>query len=238
MKKINYLIILLFILVLGIGAYIIYNETSNKEEKINFNEEEELKEVNDLLSEVGTPLGWLIIVNGIDNMDSDGNYQISRNKDLLADISSRQLFTMEYILSYQNKHSDFVVLAVPSNEVTDDSPTADFTLAYLDYDDFNSYYQKFFEKDFDNSKALKGNTKYDEDYVYYENRRAGSNGVYVSMMTSSSIKYDNNEYQASIEITYSTRAANLIGKETDYGTLKYTKDINNNLILKSFSLNK
>jgi len=237
MKKSNILIIIIFIIVLGVGIYITYDNNSNNDIDINFNEDEELTKVNDLLSEIGAPLGWLIIVNGIENQNDEGIYELQRNTNLLKDIKSKQLLTMEYILSYQNKHSDFIVLEVPSNKITNSSPTEDFTLAYLKYDDFNAYYKDLFGEDFNNSKAKKGNTEYDKDYVYYENRRAGSNGVYVPMMNATDVSY-NNEYIAKIEITYSSKASNLIGKEQDTGTLAYTKDINNNIILKEFKLDK
>ena len=108
----------------------------------------------------------------------------------------------------------------------------------MDYNTFNKYYKKFFNKDFDISKQYKGDTSYDTEYVYYQNRKSGSNGVYVPMITSDNIEYKDNKYVANITITYSTRAATLIGKENDKGKLVYTKDINNNIILESFMVNK
>ena len=39
------------------------------------------------------------------------------------------------------------------------------------------------------TKGKMGNTKYDKDYVYFDNRHPGSNGVYVSMITSDKVEY-------------------------------------------------
>ena len=43
-------------------------------------------------------------------------------------------------------------------------------------------------------------------------------------------------YTANVSITYSTRASELIGKDSDTGIIDYTKDINDNIIFKSFTL--
>ena len=83
-----------------------------------------------------------------------------------------------------------------------------------------------------------GNTKYDKDYVYFDNRHPGSNGVYVSMITSDKVEYKKGEYIASVKVTYSTRLADILDKETSDGIISYTKDGNNNIILKSFILKK
>ena len=95
-----------------------------------------------------------------------------------------------------------------------------------------------FDEDFDLSKAQKGNTSYDKEYVYYSNRRAGSNGVYVSMITSNNVEYKDGKYIATVDITYSTRASELIGREKDTGSITYTKNIDNDILFESFVVNK
>lgn len=239
MKKINIICFIMGIICFSIAGYIIYNKFY-KQEEIKFNKDEELKQVNNKLSEIGSSLGWLIITNGIDNQNEDGTkYSIDYNKNLLEEDYNKQLFTMEYILSTKNENDKFILLnGFDKSEVKDANPTDDFILTYLDYDTFNTYYKKFFNKDFDISKQYKGDTSYDTEYVYYQNRKSGSNGVYVPMITSDNIGYKDNKYVANITITYSTRAATLIGKENDKGTIVYTKDINNNIILESFMVNK
>ena len=239
MKKINILCFIMGIICFSIAGYIIYNKFY-KQEEIKFNKDEELKQVNNKLSEIGSSLGWLIITNGIDNQNEDGTkYSIEYNKNLLEEDYNKQLFTMEYILSTKNENDKFILLnGFDKSKVKDANTTDDFILAYLDYDTFNTYYKKFFNKDFDISKQYKGDTSYDTEYVYYQNRKSGSNGVYVPMITTDNIEYKDNKYVANITITYSTRAATLIGKENDKGTLVYTKDINNNIILESFMVNK
>ena len=56
------------IICFSIAGYIIYNKFY-KQEEIKFNKDEELKQVNNKLSEIGSSLGWLIITNGIDNQN-------------------------------------------------------------------------------------------------------------------------------------------------------------------------
>lgn len=238
MKKLNVLGWIVGIVCILIGGYIVYNKLYTKEE-VNFNKEDEVKLVSKYLNEVGTPLGWLIISNGIDNQSEDGtSFNISYGKDLLEDYYNKQLFTMEYILSYKDNHSKFTVLSGFDQSVVEEEPTSDFTISYLKYDEFNEYYKKLFGDDFDIKKAQKGNTSYDKDYVYYFNRKAGSNGIYVSMVTCSDVEYEDNLYKANVKVTYSTRAAEKVGTASSNGIITYTKDINNNIILNSFSISK
>lgn len=83
---------------------------------------------------------------------------------------------------------------------------------------------------------MKGNTKYDDRYVYYDNRRAGTNGVYVSMMKANSVEYKNGRYVSELVVTYSTSASGLVGADEDIAVIEYTKDVDNNIMLKSFTL--
>ena len=177
MKKLNMIFYVIGTICLLIAGYILYDKYFSKNFiEVNFNEDEEIVLLNNKLSEIGSSLGWLLIVDGINNQDINGNYVISFNKDLLNNYEYRQLFVMEYILSINNNYDKFVVLDMDGNLI-DDMPTSEFTLSYLDYDKYNSYYKSLFGEDFDKGKAMKANTKYDDEYVYYDNRRAGSNGV-------------------------------------------------------------
>ena len=238
MKKLNIICIIMGIICFLLTGYIVYNKFF-KEKEIDFNKEEEIELLDDELAEIGTPLGWLIITDGIDHQNEDGTkYNISYGTDLLKEYSNRQLFTMEYILSTKNENDKFILLSGFDNNKIEGEPTDDYTLAYLDYNTFNKYYKDLFGEDFDLNKQDKGNTNYDKEYVYYRNRRAGSNNVYVPIIKATSVKYKNNKYIANIEVTYSTRASSLIGVPKSNGTITYTKNINNNILLKTFTINK
>ena len=52
------------------------------------------------------------------------------------------------------------------------------------------------------------------------------------------VEYKNNKYIADIEVTYSTRASELIGVPKSNGTITYTKNIDNNILLEDFIINK
>lgn len=238
MKKINFILWVIGTISFVIAGYIIYDNFIKNEEDVIINKEEELSIINSRLSEIGSSLGWLIIVDVIDNQDSNGNYNVTYGKNLLSDYEDRQLFVMEYILSNNINFDKFVVISAFNNSITDEMATDDFTIAYLDYDIFNSYYSDLFDDEFDLNKAKKGNTSYDSTHVYYENRRAGSNGVYVSMITCNNVEYMDGRYTSDITITYSTRASELVGTNEDYGNIVYTKDITGNIKLTSFILKK
>ena len=236
MKKINSLFYIIGIVCIVIAVYILIGKViDNNEVSVNFNENEEIALLNNKLTEVGSPLGWIIIVDGINNRDRNDNYIISFEDDLLENYKYRQLFVMEYILSNSSNYDKFIVLDMEGN-LTNDSPTDDFTLAYLEYDEYNSYYKSLFGEDFDIHKTMKGNTFYDKTHVFYDNRRAGSNGVYVSMVQANEVEYSNGTYTGKAIVTYSTRAGELIGASEDTAIIEYTKDINDNILFKSFIL--
>ncbi|UKI27612.1 MAG: hypothetical protein L6V91_03150 [Bacilli bacterium] len=114
-----------------------------------------------------------------------------------------------------------------------------FTIAYLDYNVFLiGIIMNYLVRIFNIDKAKKGNTKYDKNYVYYDNRRPGSNGVYVSMITSDKVWYKNGEYIANVKVTYSTRLADIIGVSDSTGIVTYIKNSDNAIILRSFILEK
>lgn len=234
MKKVNTVFYIIGTVCILIALYIVFDKYIAKD-NINFNEDEEMALVNDRLSEVGSSLGWIIIVDGINNQDANGNYNITFNENLFDNYGYKQLFVMEYILSNTINYDKFFVFDT-NGKVIDDMPTSDFTLAYIGYDDFNHYYSLLFGEDYDNDKGTKGNTSYDDTHVYYDNRRAGLNGVYVSMIQTDSVQYKDGEYIGHVTITYSTRASELIGIKEDKGIIKYSKDIDENILFKSFIL--
>lgn len=239
MKKLNIFCIIIGIICFLVAGYIVTDKILVTEDnKIEISEEKELKDINNHLSKIGSPLGWLIVKEGIDSQDDNGKYSPKYNYNYLEKYENRQLFVMEYILSYQDNIDSFTVLSAGDQSVVEDTPTSDFTLAYLDYKIFNKYYKELLGEDFKTTKGKMGNTKYDKDYVYFDNRHPGSNGVYVSMITSDKVEYKKGEYIASIKVTYSTRLADILDKETSDGIISYTKDGNNNIILKSFILKK
>ena len=240
MKKINILFYVIGILCFGIAGYIIYDDIFGvHKEEIVFYEDEEIELLNNKLKEIGSPLGWTIIVDGINNQDRNGNYNITFNKNLLSNYSYKQLFVMEYILSNTSNYDLFTVYDM-NGEKIDDLPTSDFTFSYIDYNDYNDYYLSIFGENFDMNKAEKGNLLLSDSHnnVYYDNRKAGSNGVYVSMIQATGVDYEDGFYRGTATITYSTRASELVGANVDIAVIKYTKDIDGNILLKSFVLEK
>ena len=141
MKKLDIICIIIGVICFLLAGYIVYIKFF-KENKIDFNEEEEIKLLDDKLAKIGTPLGWLIITDGIDHQNEDGTkYNISYGTNLLKEYSNRQLFTMKYILSTKNENDKFILLSGFDNNKIEGEPTDDYTLAYLDYDTFNKYYK-------------------------------------------------------------------------------------------------
>lgn len=237
-KKLNTIFILIGIVCFLIAGYIVVEKILNKDDEVIIDEDRELSEVNSYLAKVGSPLGFLIVKEGIESQDENGNYKLIYNKNYLDKYENKQLFTMEYILSYEDNKELFTVLAAGDYSIVNDTPTGDFTLAYLDYDTFNKYYRELFDTDFDiKNKGVKiGNTKYDDSDVYFDNRHPGSNGVYVSMITSDSVVYNDNKYEALVKVTYSTRLAELTSSDSSNGKIIYTKDSDNDIIIEEFIL--
>ena len=230
-------IALIFILVLAvyIGAGVISSD-SNLDRK--FNEDKEIEFLNDNLSEVGSSLGVLVLMTGIDNSNSNRSFKLEKNIDLLENEENRQLFVMEYILTYQNNYDKFIVLDSDEKVVLSNAvPTDSNTIAYLKYEDFNFYYNKLFGNDFNLSDSIKGNTLYDAKYVYYPNKRNMLDGLYVPMMSALNIKYEDDYFVADVKVYYSEMIRKIIGYEYDMATLIYSKNGNGDMLLNSFVLN-
>ena len=230
-------IALIFILVLAvyIGAGVISSD-SNLDRK--FNKDKEIEFLNDNLSEVGSSLGVLVLMTGIDNSNSNRSFKLEKNIDLLENEENRQLFVMEYILTYQNNYDKFIVLDSDEKVVLSNAvPTDSNTIAYLKYEDFNFYYNKLFGNDFNLSDSIKANTLYDAKYVYYPNKRNLLDGLYVPMISALNIKYEDNYFVADVKVYYSEMIRKIIGYEYDMATLIYSKNGNGDMLLNSFVLN-
>lgn len=103
------LIIIVFIVVLILGFYIGYNVFFLDDENIlMIDEEREI--LNNKLSEIGSPLGLMILVDGIDSWGNVKNFELRKNINLIEDEENRQLFVMEYILTYQDNYNKFIIL--------------------------------------------------------------------------------------------------------------------------------
>lgn len=231
------LIIIVFIVVLILGFYIGYNVFFLDDENIlMIDEEREI--LNNKLSEIGSPLGLMILVDGIDSWGNVKNFELRKNINLIEDEENRQLFVMEYILTYQDNYNKFIILdRIQKNILDDISPTDDDVLAYLGYDDFNNYYKDLFGHDFDIINSKKGGTLYDNKYIYYDNRRSLLNGLYVPMMMVREIKYENGCFVADIDVQYSEMARKILGYDSDSATIIYNRNSDDNIILKSLILN-
>lgn len=204
----------------------------------------ELKNINQFLEENSRSLGVLIIVSTIDNYHTAGTYKVTSEKNLIESNENKQLFIMEKILEDNSNYDKFIVgINNETFEIIDEKPTSDMTLAYIPYNDFNKYYKKYFNEDFNTKKAKKSayENVYDKsnDYVYYENRRPGMNGLYVENIKANNIKYNKKtkEYSAEITITYSNKEQDILGYKTDQGIICYEKE-NENIFLKTFIIKR
>lgn len=119
MNKTNMLFYIIGVVCIVVAGYILVNKFfENNDINFEINEDEEL--FNSKLSEIGLPLGWIILVDGINNRDSNGNYVVTFNEDLFDNYEYRQLFAMEYILSITNDYDDFIVIDMEDNVVDDE----------------------------------------------------------------------------------------------------------------------
>lgn len=247
MKKINTLFYIIGIVCIIIAGYILVGKFfDNSDIEINFNEDEEIGILNDKLVQIGSPLGWIIFVDALDKGDNNdvycynhGELDVTFNENLFDNYGYRQLFVMEYILSDKNNYEKFHVES--SFDVLYVEPTDTYSYAYLNYDDFNSYYKSFFGENFDTDKSVispfvSAHGMSSREQVYYDNRRDCFYDMYVSMMQANEVEYNDGIYKGEVIVTYNTKASEIVGSSEDIAIIEYTKDINNNIILKSFSL--
>ncbi len=200
------------------------------------NQFDEITEVNVLLDDMGMDnVDILLVLNSIDNFYKNGKYEIDRDVNILDKVSNRQLLIMENIISDGDILS-FVVLGSDGKTVLSSSDvTGDATYAYYPYDKFNVEYKKLFGEDFDRRKAkTSGNdNEYDNnsDYVYYENRRSGANGLSGDVVIDK-IGYDSDGdcLKAEMTVNYSARMSDNLGYSSDDMVLEYKKDKDNRVI--------
>lgn len=221
MKKVLLIIFTCLLFIAGYYFLRIRNLEVNKnvylEEKTNLLE---------YLDKINRPLSMLIISNSIDNIN------INKNTNFLENKTYKQQFVMEYYLSKTNNLSKFLILDQMGNIDNSSFPTDEMSTAYLKNDVFNKYYKELFDKDFKNNEKIESPYKeYDKDYVYYINRRSGSNGMFIIGYDINNIQKSNKEYKAKITLEYSDNLKNIV-KDNEV-IIKYKYNKNKNLILNS-----
>lgn len=239
------LIAVAIILLGGFGIYTLKNQevdldnnktkdnNSIKEDNSDFNETIETEYLNNKLEEIKSSLGFIAIITSIDKYNAGGDYITKKNKNLLEETSDKQLFVMEQIVTNEENHKDFIILNM-NGEVDKEltSPTMDTTTAYYPYNLFETEYKKYFNDTFkiDNRKTSNLDNTYDKDenYIYYENRRTGLNGLSVTKITVNSITNpSSNQYEANITLHYSERLTSMLGVSSEEAELIYQKEGNN-----------
>lgn len=243
------LIICIIILLLGVMGVIFLK--MEKEEKDNtstiLNQEIEafnssykkiLEEDNFgyLLLELKDSLGIVAIESDVNT----GNYVIKKGEDLLKSTFNRQLFVMEKIASDSNNYGNFVILDMNGEvDIEGVDPTMDGTIAYYPYDLFKDVYAKYFEESFslENRKLSTFNNKYDKDsnYIYYDNRRSGRNGIGIIDVTDISVDMVGiDQYEASVILHYSDNLAQMLGVDKEKAYFSYHKDSDKHVKLDSY----
>ena len=175
------------------------------------------------IDEYQRELGWMLILSDEQSFATD--YHVVRGENILSGEKVKQLFTMEYLVGHKSNDYTFMIQGEQGLEMTDD-PTQEFIAAYLDYGTFNDQYRYFFNKDFDINAGMHMEGEEEQiarDYVYYDNRRPGSNGVQVEEITVGEYTYDEGAqlYTVALTISYSERAQEMLGRRTDEVSLSY-----------------
>ena len=239
------LIAVAIILLGGFGIYTLKNQevdldnnktkdnNSIKEDNSDFNETIETEYLNNKLEEIKSSLGFIAIITSIDKYNAGGDYITKKNKNLLEETSDKQLFVMEQIITNKENYKNFIILNTigeVDKEIMD--PVTETTTAYYPYNLFITEYKKYFNDTFqiENRKVSNLNNTYDKDenYIYYENRRTGLNGLSVTKITINSISQNNsNQYQANITLHYSERLSNMLGVNSEIAKLTYQKEQDN-----------
>ena len=239
------LIAVAIILLGGFGIYTLKNQevdldnnktkdnNSIKEDNSDFNETIETEYLNNKLEEIKSSLGFIAIITSIDKYNAGGDYITKKNKNLLEETSDKQLFVMEQIITNKENYKNFIILNTigeVDKEIMD--PVTETTIAYYPYNLFITEYKKYFNDTFqiENRKVSNLNNTYDKDenYIYYENRKAGLNGLSITKITINSISQNNsNQYQANITLHYSERLSNMLGVNSEIAKLTYQKEQDN-----------
>lgn len=232
------IVIIIVIILLGLaGAYLwkenkLGQNTENQGGTIsnqNFNEVEEREVLNQDIQEIEASLGFLTILTSVDKYNAGGDYVTKKDTNLLEATEDKQLFVMEQIVRNSENDKNFVVLDMNGEvdkEIT--SPTTDGATAYYPADLFKTEYAKYFKEKFSmkDRKVSSYNNKYDQDsnYVYYENRRPGLNGLSVTGITIEKIeKNTTNTYLAHITLHYNDRTSSMLGASSEEAELIYSR---------------
>ena len=234
------MIIAIIMIVLAlVGAYLLKekkvseNPTSGENNNITLNETEEKEVLNQTLKEMEASLGFLAVLTSIDKYNAGGDYITKKNVNLLKDTKSKQLFVMEQIVKNTENDKNFVILNMNGEVDTEENiPTTDGTTAYYPTDLFKKEYAKYFKETFslEERQVSTFNNTYDKDtnYIYYENRRAGANGLSVTGITIEKIEVlSSSKYQASITLNYSDRLATMLGVDSESAKLVYQRNEDN-----------
>lgn len=249
MKKVWIFVVIIILL---LGGYLVYSKMDIKDKlndkkdssiNNNINNEEEVNNLSNDLKDISSNLGLLVIFDAVYNYNDGGRYEPDTGKNLLT-TGNKQVFIMEQILKDSKNYDNFIVLSSDGKEVVENAfPTEETTVAYYPYDLFKEEYKKYFNDNFDidNREKSSFDTKYDKDknYIYYENKKIGLNGINVTSIDITSVNYDSSSktYTSLVKINYSDRAKERMNIDSSNGTIKYIRD-NNNLYLVSFEINK
>lgn len=233
------IIILIIILLVVFFAYKLNNDikdnnidNNNKE----INENEEKISLEETINNIKNPLSIITIVTAIDKYNAGGDYITKKQVNLLEDTSLKQLFIMEQIINNNSNNSNFIILDSNGNLSNEElEPNTDGILAYYPTSLFKEEYNKYFIDSFDykKRKVSSANNKYDsnDEYIYYNNRRSGMNGLYIEEIKINSIKRlskTNDEYEASITLTYNNKLSELLNVKEETAKITYIKDNTNN----------
>lgn len=233
------IVITIVIILLGLAGAYLWKENKlgkNTEDQggtttvnQNFNEVEERESLNQDIQEIEASLGFLAILSSVDKYNGGGDYVTKKGVNLLEATEDKQLFVMEQIVRNSENDKNFVVLDMNGEvdkEIT--SPTTDGATAYYPADLFKTEYAKYFKETFSmkDRKVSSNNNQYDQDsnYVYYENRRPGLNGLSVTGITIEKIEKNTTDtYLANITLHYNDRTSSMLGASSEEAELIYSR---------------
>lgn len=233
------IVITIVIILLGLAGAYLWKENKlgkNTEDQggtttvnQNFNEVEERESLNQDIQEIEASLGFLAILSSVDKYNGGGDYVTKKGVNLLEATEDKQLFVMEQIVRNSENDKNFVVLDMNGEvdkEIT--SPTTDGATAYYPADLFKTEYAKYFKETFSmkDRKVSSNNNQYDQDsnYVYYENRRPGLNGLSVTGITIEKIEKNTTDtYLAHITLHYNDRTSSMLGASSEEAELIYSR---------------
>ena len=235
------IIITIIIIILGLlGAYLwessssTNQNTTNKEgvntTTKNFDETEEREALSQNIEEIKTSLGFITILTSIDKYNAGGDYVTKKDINLLETPQEKQLFIMEQILKNKENDKNFIILDM-NGEIDKEttSPTTEGSTAYYPTNLFKQEYEKYFKDTFSLEKRQVStfNNKYDQDsnYIYYNNRRPGLNGLSVTGITIDKIeKNTEDNFKADINIHYNERTSSMLGVSSEEASLIYKRN--------------